>query len=151
MINEEKVKLMTKLEIYESTKGKSELPLSHYYKSDYVRFQVFKTVVTSTIAFMLLAVFVVLANLETLMVKINSIDLVKTAYVVGAIYIIFVLLYMLLARILYAKRYEEVKPDIIVYNHNLKQLKEFYEEEKTTQRKIEERSVGKENDEFIDY
>ena len=36
MINEEKVKIMTKLAMYEQGKGRKYLPVSKYYRSDYI-------------------------------------------------------------------------------------------------------------------
>ena len=36
MINEEKVKIMTKLAMYEQGKGRKYLPVSRYYRSDYI-------------------------------------------------------------------------------------------------------------------
>ena len=36
MINEEKVKIMTKIAMYEQGAGKKYLPVSKYYRSDYI-------------------------------------------------------------------------------------------------------------------
>lgn len=36
MINEEKVKIMTKLAMYEQGEGKKYLPISKFYRSDYI-------------------------------------------------------------------------------------------------------------------
>ena len=58
MVNEERVKLMTRLAIYETTKGKKQLNISKYYKHDYVRFHMMKSAVTATLAyFMILGIY----------------------------------------------------------------------------------------------
>ena len=36
MLNEERIRSMTKLAIYENNEGKKTIPLTHYYKSDYI-------------------------------------------------------------------------------------------------------------------
>ena len=36
MLNREKVILMTKLAVYEQKEGRKEIPLSKYFKSDYI-------------------------------------------------------------------------------------------------------------------
>ena len=36
MLNEEKVKIMTELAMYEEGEGKKYLPVSRYYRSDYI-------------------------------------------------------------------------------------------------------------------
>ena len=48
MINNEKVKLMTKLAIYEK-KNEEDIKLSKYYKVDYVKHNILKTLITVTI------------------------------------------------------------------------------------------------------
>ena len=97
MVNEEKVKLMTKLAIYENTKGKKQLNISKYYKRDYVRFQMFKTAVSSTIAFMILLFAYCMLNAEQLLLKLNDLDFLGVAAKVGVLYVVFLVIYMLVA------------------------------------------------------
>lgn len=140
MVNEEKVKTMTRLAIYETTKGKRQLNISKYYKRDYVRYNMFKTAVAATIAFLLIAVLYVMLNIESLMISLNDMDLIREAEKIGILYLIFLAFYMLVAWLVYARRYEAVKPDVIIYNHNLKHLKELYEKE---EKELYEKRVGR--------
>ncbi len=152
MINEEKVKLMTKLAIYESTKGKKQLNISKYYKRDYVRYNMFKTAVSATIAFLLLLGVYAMLNMEELLLALNDMDILKEAEKLGIFYLIFLIAYMVIARLVYAHYYEKVKPDVIQYNHNLKKLKEMYDkEEKELREKQVGRSVTLTDDDLIDY
>lgn len=48
MLNDRKIRLMTKLALYERKEGKEDIKLSKYYRTDYVRLQVLKTVVAVT-------------------------------------------------------------------------------------------------------
>lgn len=140
MINEERVKVMTKLAIYESTKGKKQLNISKYYKRDYVRYNMFKTIVTSTIAFLLLIGIAGLLKAEELLTNLNSSDLIQLAVRVGIVYVVFVIAYAVIAYIVYSIRYERMKPDVVVYNHNLKKLKELYDAE---EKELRDRRTGK--------
>ena len=152
MINEEKVKLMTKLAIYESQKGKKQLNISKYYKRDYVRYNMFKTVVAATVSFIMLLAIYVLVNAEDLLMSLNELDFMKEATKLGILYVVFILIYMIVARIIYARRYEQVKPDVIMYNHNLKKLKGMYDkEEKELDEKRAGRSVKLVNDNLDQY
>ena len=45
MLNNRKVRLMTKLAIYEKEDGKEDIRLGRYYRGDYVRYQLLKTIV----------------------------------------------------------------------------------------------------------
>lgn len=140
MINEERVKLMTKLAIYESTKGKKQLNVSKYYKRDYVRYNMFKTAVTSTIAFLILFGIYVMLNAEELVLRLNDLDIIHEAVKIGILYVVFVIAYMVIARLVFAFRYEKMKPDVVVYNHNLKKLKEMYDKE---EKELKEKQVGR--------
>ena len=136
MLNEERVKVMTKLAIYESTKGKKQLNISKYY----VRYNMFKTIVTSTIAFILLVGIIGLWKAEELLMVLNSSDLIQLAIRLGIVYVVFVVIYAVIAYIVYSIRYEKMKPDVIVFNHNLKKLKELYD---TEEKDLRERRTGK--------
>lgn len=129
MLNEEKVKLMTKLAIYESTKGKKQLNISRYYKRDYVRMNMFKTIISSTIAFFVILTLYVLINMEKLMLQLNDMDFMGLAVKLGISYVVFVGLYCIAAWIFYGKKYEKIKPDVIEYNRGLKTLREGYEKD----------------------
>lgn len=152
MVNEEKVKLMTKLAIYESTKGKKQLNISKYYKRDYVRYNMFKTAVAATVAFILLLAIYVMLHMEELLLALNDMDILQEAEKLGIFYLVYLVVYMLIARLVYAKKYENIKPNVIQYNHNLKKLKEMYEkEEKELREKRVGRSVTLTDDDLIDY
>lgn len=152
VVNEDKVKLMTKLAIYESTKGKKQLNISKYYKRDYVRYNMFKTAVTATMAFFMILGGYILINAEELLLKLNEMDLLHEAIKLGIIYAVFVIGYMVIARLVYARKYEKVKPDVIIYNHNLKKLKEMYDkEEKEMKERRAGRGVTLENDNLNNY
>ncbi len=53
LVNEQKVRMMTKLAIYESGKGKQDLKLAKYYKSDYIKYNVLKTIVSTAVCYWL--------------------------------------------------------------------------------------------------
>lgn len=49
LLNENKIKMMTKMAIYEKNEGKSMLKTSKYFKGDYIAFGVLKTVIATTL------------------------------------------------------------------------------------------------------
>lgn len=48
LLNENKIKMMTKMAIYEKNEGKSMLKTAKYFKGDYIAFGVLKTVIATT-------------------------------------------------------------------------------------------------------
>lgn len=124
MVREQNVKLMSKVAIYEKRKGKTEIPMHTFYKGDYVRLNCLKAIVSATIVFVLVAALVVVYKLEYILINVLKMDYKRLLIVLLAIYLVWILLYWLIARILYAARYENARSDIIIYNHHLKKLQE---------------------------
>lgn len=124
MVREEKVKLMTKIAIYEKHQGKTEIPMHEYYKGDYVRIHTLKAVVFATAAFAIILALLAVYKLDYILENVIKIDYRRTAIIIGLAYAVWILVYWLSARILYAKRYENSRSNIIIYNHHLKKLQE---------------------------
>lgn len=127
MVNEDKVKLMTHIAIYEKNEENKDLVLGKYYREDYIKYNCLKTLVASTVCYwMFVAVFIML-KFQDILNKINEIDYFKTIGLFMAGYVGFVLLYQIFAFVLYALRYYRAKPGLIEYNRNLKKLIVFGE------------------------
>ena len=129
MVREENVKLMSRIAIYEKGKGKKEIPISNFYKRDYIRMNTLKAVVSATIAYVLVFILVVIYKMDYILANIFKMDYRKMIIGILAIYGIWIFIYWLFARILSARRYENSRSDIIIYNHNLKKLQEAAQKE----------------------
>lgn len=129
MVREENVKLMTKMAIYEKHKGKTEIPMSGYYKSDYVRLNVLKTVVAATIAFAIVVAGGAIYQMDFLLANIFKLDYKEVGIRILIVYGVWIFICWLAARIVYAIRYEKARPNIVDYNHKLKQLQEVRQKE----------------------
>ncbi len=129
MVREKNVKLMTKIAIYEKNQGKSEIPMNEYYKGDYVRLNVLKSVVFGTIAYGLIVALVVVYQMEFLLSNILKMDYKALAIKILVLYLLWTFVYWLVARIVYARRYERSRSRIIIYNHDLKKLQEEVKKE----------------------
>ena len=73
-------------------------------------------------------------------------DYKRLAVLIALIYCVWILMYWLIARIIYAKRYEDSRSNIIIYNHHLKKLQE--EEDKKVMKAKGGMGIG---DDFIDF
>ena len=69
MINNRKVRIMTKLAIYEKGEGKEDLKINNYFRRDYLRNNFLKTFVAVTIGFVLIAGMRVVYKLEYIIQK----------------------------------------------------------------------------------
>jgi hypothetical protein len=129
MLNTNKVRLMTKLALYETKEGKEDIRLSKYYKTDYVRYQVIKSMICATVgyAFILLLIFIyksenIIKNAVTLNYKTIG------TYVLG-IYIIIIAIYGLGAMVGYSIKYDQSRKKLSRYYKLLKRLNKIYNEE----------------------
>ena len=64
MVNEERIKLMTRMAAYEKEGHKKNKLIVSFFKSDYISMQMLKSVISSTIAFIIMFVLYVLYDFE---------------------------------------------------------------------------------------
>ena len=63
MLNEERIKLMTRMASYEEHEGRRNMAIGNYFRSDYIGFQVMKSIISATLAFAIvlgIVVFIIL-------------------------------------------------------------------------------------------
>ncbi|MBE5944703.1 MAG: hypothetical protein E7258_07260 [Lachnospiraceae bacterium] len=125
MVDESKVRLMTKLEIYEKHEKSRNLILSRYYKSDYVRLNVLKTWIASTVVYWTIIAIYVMMTFDDILAEINDMDYFGVMYKLLGGYVIYCVIYFVFAQLLYSYRYSKAKPGLIKYNSNLKDLIEL--------------------------
>lgn len=126
-INEEKVILMTKLAIYEESTGREDLEKGKYFKSDYVKYNCLKTLVSTTVLFVVLVFCYIYYNIGAIIEGLADMDYMGIAYKVVIIWAVSCLSFMAAAWVLYTYRYYKAKPKLIKYNQNLKKLIEIYD------------------------
>jgi len=128
MLDYKKIRLMTKLAVYEKKDGKEDIRLSKYYKTDYVRFQVLKTIIASTVAYALILGLIVFYNIEYLVR--NAVVLnykLLGSYVLG-FYIMTITLFGLGALVGYSIKYDASRKKLSKYYKLLRRLRKIYDE-----------------------
>lgn len=130
MLNENKVKMMTKMAIYEKNEGRKMIKTAKYFKSDYIAFGVLRTLITTTIAFIIMLVMGVLYNIDKIITDINNLD--YSAIVTGIIicYIVMLILFSVIALIVYSRQYDNSRKGLKRYFSRLNKLERFYNSEK---------------------
>lgn len=127
MINEEKVILMTEMASYESGKGKKDISILNYFRGDYIGFQVLKSVIAATIAFLALFAVYLFYNFETLMQNIYKMDLMEFGKSIIILYLCTVGGYGVISYVVYATKYNKAKKSLQKYYSNLKKLGSMYD------------------------
>ncbi len=130
MLNEEKISLMTKLALYEQGEGKKDIPMSGYYKGDYVSLKVMNSAIVATVAYILVIGSLILINAEELLNRLTEIDLVAVGRQILIYYIGFLAGYCVIAYIFYSIKFKTVRCKLNQYNADLKKLFELYKKDR---------------------
>lgn len=129
MLNEEKVKIMTKLAIYEKNEGKDAIKNNKYYKSDYVSIMLINTIITITFAYILGLVIVAIYKMDYFLENLVKINLMNLGMKVLAIYLIILIIYIVIAYIIYSMKYLKIMELNKKYSEDLKELYLVYKKE----------------------
>lgn len=130
MLNNNKIKIMTKLALYEQGNGKNDIKISHFYKMDYVRYNILKTIVSITVGFLFLLILVGLYNVEYFINEATKINYKQMGMNILILYLVVVTVYTILTIIITSIKYKNTRKYLVKYNKNLKELNEIYKNEK---------------------
>lgn len=136
MINEEKVKIMTEIAMYEQGKGRKYLPVSKYYRSDYIGLALIKNFFLVTMGYVMAIAAVAVYFGEYLMENLHKMDLVSLGIYIIIGYVAALVGYSILTYIQYSVKYFKAKKSVKEYYTQLTELSKIYTRE-------EKRSAGR--------
>lgn len=128
MLNEKRVILMTKMASYEANDGRKNVAIGNYFRSDYIGWQVLKSIISATIAFVVVFGMYVFYNFETFMTDIYKMDLWELARNILSYYLWTVGIYAVISYIVYTVRYNAAVKSLKVYHMNLRRLADMYKQ-----------------------
>lgn len=129
MLNEQRVKLMTKLSSYEAGDGKKNMSVGTYFRGDYIGKEVIKSIVFGTVAFCIMFAMYVVYGFESLMQDIYKMDLLDFGKSIAVLYLKFIAAYAVITYIVYAIRYKHSRRALRIYYNNLRRLLAMYKAE----------------------
>ena len=133
MLDEEKIRLMTRISIYEKEQEHDELVLSHYYREDYVRYGCLRTLVVATLTYWSVVAMYVLYRFQELLREINSMDYFDVIKKLMLGYMGFVAILYVFGFVVYHIRFQLAKKGLIEYNRNLKRYLRWEERNESRQ------------------
>ncbi len=122
MIDEERIKLMTRMASFEANEGRRMIPVTQYFRSDYVGLNMLKTAISTTIAFLLCVGVWLLCHFEDIILEFYEMDFVSVGKRFLNLYLVILILYVLFAYVLYSYRYTQAKKNVRIYQKALKHL-----------------------------
>ena len=129
MLNEEKIKIMNKLAMYEQGEGKKYLPVSRYYRSDYIGLALIKNFFLVTIGYCLILAGIAAYFGEYLVDNIHKMDLVAVGRNAVIGYVVVLVGFSVAPYIQYSVKYHKAKKSVKEYYQELTQLNKIYSRE----------------------
>lgn len=129
MLDKNKVKLMTKLALYEETQGKQDFKISEYYRTDYVGFHMLCTFLWTTVGYICAVALIALATMEVLIANLTGMLIIALGGAVVVGYVVVVAVFLVIANRLYNDKHKQARYRVKKFNHNLIKLLRMYERE----------------------
>lgn len=127
MLNEDKMKLMTGIAMFEKREGKRIFPANKYFRGDYISLHIFRSFFLYTFCYALCVGVWILYHAEQLLGSLD-LDMLVGDIRKGILYYILGLIpYLILTGIVYGRRYEYARRGMEVYLAKLKRLSHRYE------------------------
>ena len=120
---------MNKLAVYEQGEGKKYLPVSRYYRSDYIGLALIKNFFLVTIGYCLILAGIAAYFGEYLVDNIHKMDLVAVGRNAVIGYVVVLVVFSVATYIQYSVRYHKAKKSVKEYYQELTQLNKIYSRE----------------------
>ena len=137
MLSEDKIIIMTRLADFEQEVGRDDLNRTNFYKLDYIRWQIIKTLLSVSGAVFLVLLLVGLYNVEYLITNALELDYIKIGKSILVLYIAILILFVLITIIISSIQYEKSKKRVKEYYLDLQRMLDYYEEEENEGKKEE--------------
>lgn len=122
MLNEQKIKTMTKLAIYEKSIGKEDLKINTYYKHDYILSKNIKTRIALTFGALFILGAHAMVEVFGFLDAEKELDLIQMGITYGAIYVSLLIAYSIISTRIYGKRYKEAQARLAGYKKLLERI-----------------------------
>ncbi len=126
MLNEEKIKLMTRLALYEQSEGKKSLKATKFFKNDFVSKNIINSIISGIFVYLLLLLAWVLYRVEYYSQNISSLNLTSIGITAGVLFVLFMILYLILSYFVFSIKYKGFRKGLSQYNEDLKSLHLLY-------------------------
>lgn len=127
MINQEKVRDMSRMASFENSHGEKEIRISTYRKKDYVALQLIKAFFFGTVAYAVLVVFWLVIQGD-LLIGIDSIEAIeRLGKKIFVLWIVFLAVYMTGTFIWARRKYDLCRKNVRRYMRWLRRVRKSYE------------------------
>lgn len=134
MINEDKVRELFHVALYDSKDDEVQKQAASYYGWDYIWKEGLKSFFAGTFAFAGFLMLWIAVNAQELLEKINELDFKTMGITAGILYVAFMVIYIFATIIVYAAKYKAGRKDVRKYMSHLKAVGRIYSREEKLKR-----------------
>ena len=129
LLDEKRIRIMTRLALSEEKHGKENLKITKYYKSDYIRYSLLNTIISVTIGYVLILGMIALYHAEYLIANAVELDYKAIGMYALGIYLVLLVLYSGITIVIAAAKYSRASRFEKKYGNVLGVLHKAYEED----------------------
>ena len=127
MIDQERVKQLYKIALYEKNEEKQCEDTGKFFKSDFIGKEIVKSIFSGTIAYGFMMVIWAICNLEAIEQMLLNLEIIEVAIEFGVIYVGFLISYLIITILVYHVRYKKGRKKLEEYIKRLKIVDKMYE------------------------
>ena len=132
MVNNRKVRLMTRLAMFEENEGKEDIKLGDFFRRDFLRLQFFKNIIAVSVGYVCLVILYLGYKVEFLIKEAVNIDYPAMGMRLLAIYFMILVVYVAGSLVFGMLKYNASRKKLAKYFRMLRLLRTFYREEDKT-------------------
>lgn len=129
MVNEDKVKELFHISLYDSKDNNLSKQASSYYGWDYIWKEALKSFFSGTIAFAGIVALWIALSAGELLADINNLDFMSLGITTAILYAAFMVVYIFITIVIYAMRYSKGRKQVRKYLSHMKSLAKMYKRE----------------------
>lgn len=129
MLDKRKIRLMTKMAIYEKEHGEEDIKISGYYKKDYSSLNTWITLIWITAGYLLAAALFVLCGADAILEDLTFLKLLILIAVAAVAYFALLIIYGVGSGKFYRKKHTRAKQRVKKYYREISRLEKLYKKE----------------------
>lgn len=126
MINEERVRVMSRLARYQEGPGKQDLEIASHYRGDYIGIALIKNFFLVSIGYVGVVFFLIAYYLESILEQVQNINLMILLIEVVLGYAVVLVVYSAITYIICTIKYDRAKKSVQKYYQELGELDKLY-------------------------
>ncbi len=129
MLDKRKIRLMTKMAIYEKEYGEEDIKISGYYKKDYSSLNTWITLIWISAGYLLAAALLVLCGADAILEGLTILKLLVLMAVAAGVYFALLIIYGVGSGKFYRRKHTQAKQRVKKYYRDMSRLEKIYKKE----------------------